>query len=41
MSCDGMREREEEGRLVGMKRIGRHGRSGSLYRVVNMRDNLE
>lgn len=36
-----MREREEEGRLVGMKRIGtcRHGWSGCLYRVVNMRCN--
>lgn len=37
VSCDGMREREEEGRLEGMRRIGRHGWSGCLYRVVNMR----
>lgn len=28
VSCDGKRERGEEGRLGGMKRICRHGWSG-------------
>lgn len=39
VSCDGKREREGEGRLGRMKRIGRYGWSGCLYRVVNMRCN--